>query len=88
MKCVTLEWVYDSISKGYALPFNSYTVMKSTSTPTKENEIMNPDFSVMSAIAPIGGGNEKSVLQETMFTNSISKIGFDTPTLKRKSIIF
>lgn len=72
----------DSVKKGCALPFNLYTVKKCTSTPTKENEDVDPDFSTMSAIAPPNRFNERSVLQET----AVLQIGCATPTLKRKSI--
>lgn len=82
VKCVTIEWVKDSLKKGYALPFNLYTVKKCTSTPTKENEDVDPNFSTMSAIAPPNRFSERSVLQET----AVSQIGCATPTLKRKSI--
>lgn len=81
--CVSIEWVKDSIAKGYALPFSSYPVKKSTSTPTKGNEGADPDFSMMSVIAPMKTG-ERSVLQETANTSSMSRMG--TPSgLKRKS---
>lgn len=85
VKCVTMEWIKDSIAKGYALSFQAYTVKKSTSTPTKENEIIDPDFSIMSAIAAPGRMNEKSILQETANLSGISQINTDTSTLKRKS---
>lgn len=87
VKCVSFEWVKDSISKGYALPFSAYPVKKGTSTPTKGNEDVNPDFSMMSVIAP-PRSSEKSVLQETVNVSSISQINAHTPiSLKRKSML-
>ncbi|KAK9879087.1 hypothetical protein WA026_003900 [Henosepilachna vigintioctopunctata] len=47
--CVTLQWLYDSVEKGYCVQHDQYTVQKGTSTPQKDNHI-NPDFSTMSAI--------------------------------------
>lgn len=82
VKCVTKDWIIDSIAKGIALPFHLYTIRKCTSTPTKENETIEPDFSMMSAISAPNKRSEKSVLQET---TSFSQINCGTPTLKRKS---
>ncbi|KAH1009030.1 hypothetical protein HUJ04_001459 [Dendroctonus ponderosae] len=50
ISCVTEEWVYDSIKKGYALPREHYHVKVLTSTPTKEGENIDPNFSTVSSI--------------------------------------
>ncbi|KAJ3642726.1 hypothetical protein Zmor_025484 [Zophobas morio] len=48
--CVSVDWVHDSIAKGYALPHKLYNVnKKGTSTPTRDDEA-GPDFSLISAI--------------------------------------
>lgn len=62
--CVSVEWIDDSIAKGYALPHNTYVVKKGTSTPTKENETC-PDFSMISAIGDVTAKNA-TTLEETI----------------------
>lgn len=50
IKCVNYSWITDSIEKGYALSHTNYQVQKMTSTPTKPDEPVNPEFSMLSAI--------------------------------------
>lgn len=50
VKCVNYSWITDSIEKGYALPHTNYQVQKMTSTPTKPDEPVNPEFSMLSVI--------------------------------------
>lgn len=65
IKCVNLSWITDSIEKGYALPHTNYQVRKMTSTPTKPNEQVNPEFSMISAIgAP--NMSQRGLIEETM----------------------
>lgn len=51
IKCVDVLWVTESITKGYALPHNAFQVKRATSTPTKNDTLLNPNFSVLSAIS-------------------------------------
>lgn len=51
IKCVDVSWLTESIAKGYALPHNAFQVKKATSTPTKSDATLNPDFSILSAIS-------------------------------------
>lgn len=84
VKCVTLNWITDSIEKGYALPDTDYAIQRGTSTPTKQDEFINPNFSTISAIGNathIVGG--RSILQETI---NMTNIPSETETKKRKSI--
>lgn len=87
VKCVTVEWIHDSIEKGYALPDTDYVVMRGTSTPTKQDEFINPNFSTISAI-----GNTThflsaaNILQET--TISTTSVANETESKKRKSTYF
>ncbi|CAG9818278.1 unnamed protein product [Phaedon cochleariae] len=64
IKCVTVDWIIDSVSKGYALPHDDYQVQRITSTPTKE--AVNPEFSILSAI---GGPN---ISQRTWVEDTIA----------------
>ncbi|KAG5880916.1 hypothetical protein JTB14_036421 [Gonioctena quinquepunctata] len=65
IKCVNLSWVTDSVEKGYALPHHQYQVQKITSTPTKSDEPVNPEFSVLSAIgAP--NMSQRTWVEETL----------------------
>ncbi|XP_060533164.1 DNA topoisomerase 2-binding protein 1-A isoform X2 [Cylas formicarius] len=65
--CVTVDWIYDSIEKGYALPHESYEVKAVTSTPTKGSENIDPNFSALSAI--VGPNNtQRSQIDETATT--------------------
>lgn len=84
VKCVSVDWVEDSVEKGYALPFAAYPIKKGTSTPVKMHENENPDFSTMSAIGLVRQ-DERSVLQETVNVSSVSQDS--NSTLKRKSIL-
>lgn len=65
MKCVNLDWIVDSIQKGYALPHNKYQVQKMTSTPTKPDEAVNPEFSMISAIG-VPNMSQRGIVEETM----------------------
>ncbi|XP_045460665.1 DNA topoisomerase 2-binding protein 1 isoform X3 [Harmonia axyridis] len=82
--CVTLQWLQDSIKKGFCLPHHDYSVKKSTSTPQK-SDFINPDFSTMSAI------NQSTVnttsIEETMIRRPYNfESASSTPTngVKRK----
>nr|CAH7737114.1 unnamed protein product [Callosobruchus chinensis] len=68
IKCVTLNWVKDSLDKGYALPCQDYYVNKVTSTPTK-NDYANPDISTLSAILPCNMSHRASV-EDTLLNNT------------------
>lgn len=49
--CVTEDWILDSVKKGYALPnVKDYAVKAATSTPTKNEAFVDPNFSQMSMI--------------------------------------
>lgn len=64
--CVTLNWIYDSIEAGYSLPFKNYILKAATSTPTKDGENMDPNFSTLSTISTIVQNPLKvSVINET-----------------------
>ncbi|XP_050511327.1 DNA topoisomerase 2-binding protein 1 isoform X1 [Diabrotica virgifera virgifera] len=69
IKCVNVNWVTDSVAKGYALSHDLYKVQKITSTPTKRDKYVNPEFSVLSAI---GGFNTSSRthIEETLSMTS------------------
>ncbi|GLV38033.1 mutagen-sensitive 101 [Carabus blaptoides fortunei] len=49
--CVNLQWVYDSIEKGYAIREDNYSVQTRSSTPTMDAAPIHPDFSMMSNIS-------------------------------------
>lgn len=67
IKCVNIDWVKDSVKLGYALPDEDYPVKKITSTPTKDGENVDPNFSVMSAITISHNASpSKSCLYETI----------------------
>ncbi|XP_015595302.1 DNA topoisomerase 2-binding protein 1-A isoform X2 [Cephus cinctus] len=70
--CVKSEWIYESIKKGYALPFNDFLIKstKACSTPDKSqgNETLN--FSTVSAIP--GEYNQNSLVEESMATTMIT----------------
>ncbi|XP_023021117.2 mutagen-sensitive 101 isoform X1 [Leptinotarsa decemlineata] len=82
IKCVNLSWVTDSVAKGYALPHNQYQIQKVTSTPTKSDEPVNPEFSVLSAI---GGPNmsQRAWVEETL-ASPFSPGNDKVPSVKRK----
>lgn len=86
IKCVTYAWITDSIEKGYALPETDYMVQRGTSTPTKDDDFLNPNFSTISAIC---NGTHlsvaRSILQETVNTTNIPN---ETNSKKRKSTPF
>lgn len=82
IKCVTPDWIVDSIKMGYALPHADYTVKTQTSTPTK-SDMVDPNFSTISAIMP--SGMERTTFEETaqpsniMATSSFSLINKRKP---------
>lgn len=86
IKCVTPDWITDSIEKGYALPYNAYQVKKGHSTPTKDESI-NPNFSVLSAIIPSGQEN-RTTLEDTVLGNCTEMNFSKANTNKRKGLIF
>ncbi|XP_076255601.1 mutagen-sensitive 101 isoform X2 [Rhynchophorus ferrugineus] len=63
--CVTTDWLFNSVEKGYSLPYKNYQVKAATSTPTKDSENVNPNFSCISSIG-ILSGMQKSQIDETM----------------------
>lgn len=65
--CVTADWIYDSAEKGYALPYEEYHIKPATSTPTKEGENIDPNFSTISAIG--GMTLQKTHINATMQHN-------------------
>ncbi|XP_008190279.1 DNA topoisomerase 2-binding protein 1 isoform X2 [Tribolium castaneum] len=67
--CVSIDWLNDSIEKGYALPHALYTVKKGTSTPTKEDETC-PDFSIISAIGE-SNTTKHTMLEETVMAKKV-----------------
>lgn len=83
--CVTLQWLYDCIEKGYCVPHEEYTVRKSTSTPQKNN-FMDPNFSIMSAIDQ--SKCERTSIEESMFKPFFNTGNNSTPTkrVKRKGM--
>ncbi|XP_025835634.1 DNA topoisomerase 2-binding protein 1 isoform X1 [Agrilus planipennis] len=90
LKCVSLEWLTCSIEKGYALPDHLYPVEIGTSTPTKEDNNPQPDFSMISNITTTSvlGGNTLAetllnVASPNLATNN--KNGITKETKKRKS---
>lgn len=50
IKCVTMEWIRDSVQSGYAVPVDNYQVKVITSTPTNEREPILPNFSMISSM--------------------------------------
>ncbi|CAG9763855.1 unnamed protein product [Ceutorhynchus assimilis] len=52
ISCVTPDWIHDSVEKGYALrrDLEKYRVKAATSTPTRDGEIIDPNFSTISAV--------------------------------------
>lgn len=77
--CVTLNWIYDSIKAGYSLPFENYIMKVATSTPTKDGENIDPNFSTLSTISTIVQNPLKmSVINET---NNVGELSlFDSPS--------
>lgn len=72
--CVTLNWIYDSIKAGYSLPYENYILKAATSTPTKDGENMDPNFSTLSTISAIVQNPLKmSVINET---NNVGDLSF------------
>ncbi|XP_044744931.1 DNA topoisomerase 2-binding protein 1-B isoform X4 [Coccinella septempunctata] len=83
--CVTLQWLHDSIQKGYCVPHEDYVVQKGTSTPQKP-DFINPDFSTMSAIDQSKCDRtsvEESVVHNPTY-NSASHSSTPTSGAKRK----
>ncbi|CAG9853524.1 unnamed protein product [Phyllotreta striolata] len=59
--CVNVSWIIDSVKNGYALPHEPYQIQKMTSTPTKIDCPINPDFSVLSAIGNATAAQRMSI---------------------------
>ncbi|XP_012272472.1 DNA topoisomerase 2-binding protein 1-B isoform X3 [Orussus abietinus] len=68
--CLQMEWVYESVSIGYALPFTKYliTSTKACSTPERTGAHETLNFSSISAISISGDLNPNRVVDETMMT--------------------
>ncbi|XP_030747341.1 DNA topoisomerase 2-binding protein 1-A isoform X2 [Sitophilus oryzae] len=80
LPCVTIDWVYDSINKGFSLSYKLYEVKATTtSTPTKDSEDINPNFSCISSIG-IPSNIQRSQINETM-----NSTGIMTDSKKRKA---
>lgn len=83
IKCVNISWIIDSVEQGYALPHNKYQVQKMTSTPTKPEDPVNPEFSMLSAI---GAPNmSQRVLIEETWAGPFSPVNRNN--CKRKGIV-
>ncbi|KAJ8954963.1 hypothetical protein NQ318_000394 [Aromia moschata] len=65
IKCVDICWALESVRKGYALPHNQYPVKKCTSTPTKTEVHVDPDFSTISAIG-IPNTSQRAYIEESV----------------------
>ena len=78
IKCVSPEFVYDSIQAGYALnPSNYKCKVRGSSTPTKGNKMPPPDVSMCSTIAnetfnqvPLANVNETAQGDNTLVAMS------------------
>ncbi|XP_066157208.1 DNA topoisomerase 2-binding protein 1-A [Euwallacea fornicatus] len=71
--CVSLDWVYNSVERGYALPLEHYKVKSvAVSTPTKDGENIDPNFSTISTISAIVGSASNRTLEASL-THSIKK---------------
>ncbi|XP_018580230.1 DNA topoisomerase 2-binding protein 1 [Anoplophora glabripennis] len=53
IRCVDVSWLTESIKKGYALSHTDFQIKKATSTPNKSDNLLNPNFSVLSAISMV-----------------------------------
>lgn len=82
---MSVDWITESIKKGYALPHSLYTIKKGTSTPTKENE-SDPNFSTISAIVD-NNVTKYSTLEESVIPKKVqmSVLNFRMSPVKRKS---
>lgn len=65
------------------MPEDQFPVKKGTSTPTKEGQGINPDFSVMSAITPLNY-KEKNTFSETVYSNTNTQNIFNSSKRKGK----
>lgn len=74
VECVSLDWIYDSVAKGYSLPVENYKVKVATSTPTKEAENIDPNFSMLSTISTIQDPLKVSVVNETHLPKTDTKL--------------
>ncbi|XP_066258157.1 DNA topoisomerase 2-binding protein 1-A [Euwallacea similis] len=71
--CVSLDWIYNSVERGYALPLEHYKVKSvAVSTPTKDGENIDPNFSTISTISAIAGPANNRTLEASL-THSIKK---------------
>lgn len=82
IKCVDASWVTESIKKGYALPHHEFQVKKATSTPNKNDNPLNPDFSILSAISMVNVG--ETTVDATVHVKS-SPGCFGSPRIKMGS---
>lgn len=80
---MNVNWVTDSIEKGYALQHHLYRVHKGTSTPTKEGGIC-PNFSMISAIG--SHSSRLSHVEETLLRGVPATIKRVSPPNKRKGM--
>ncbi|KAJ8977282.1 hypothetical protein NQ317_015567 [Molorchus minor] len=69
IKCVDISWITESIEKGYALPHTSFPVRKSTSTPSKGDRHVDPDFSTISAIG-VPNMSQRVCIEESVVANA------------------
>lgn len=83
ISCVGVNWVTDSIEKGYALPHHMYRVHKGTSTPTKDGAL-RPDFSMISAIGSHSG--RLTQVEDTVLRGATPALKRVSPPNKRKGI--
>jgi hypothetical protein len=73
--CVTKEWILDSVEKGYALPnVKDYAVKAATSTPTKQENFIDPNFSQMSCINANVSQSEN--LMSKVIEQTVNQSGF------------
>lgn len=82
IQCVPIEWIKDSISSGFSLPQDNYSLKRSTSTPTRDNE--GPNFSMISVIAPSHSKTQLEFYNETI--NNTNCLLQTTTSKKRKSM--
>lgn len=90
IKCVNVQWINDSIKMGYALPETNYSVRAATSTPTKDHENLDPNFSTMSAIPPNSfmqmPSPAKNTFYETMDSTALQVAARSTPQSSKTSL--
>ncbi|CAH0559697.1 unnamed protein product [Brassicogethes aeneus] len=85
IKCVTLDWITESVKKGYALPHKLFPVKKGQSTPIKNDESVNPNFSTISAIVSSGKENRTTIDESVAVAlNFEDSVGGNASTNKRK----